>query len=33
VERQEIQRAGVQYILESVVKELALDPNKKFIQV
>ena len=28
-----IQRAGVQYILDSVVKELARDPDKKFIQV
>lgn len=31
--KQEVQRAGVQYILESVVKELARDPAKKFIQV
>ena len=31
--RQGIQRAGVQYILESVVKELAMDPTKKYIQV
>ena len=30
---QENQRAGVQYILDSVMKELAFDPNKKFIQV
>jgi hypothetical protein len=30
---QVIKRAGVQYILESVVKELAKDPYKKYIQV
>ena len=30
---QENQRAGVQYILDSVMKELAFDPTKKFIQV
>ena len=30
---QENQRAGVQYILDSVMKELAFDPSKKFIQV
>ena len=29
----ENQRAGVQYILDSVVKELAFDPQKRFIQV
>ena len=28
-----MQRAGVQYIIESVVKELAHDPDKRFIQV
>lgn len=32
-EKQDIQRAGVQYIIESVVKELANDPDKRFIQV
>lgn len=31
--RQEIQRASVQYTIESVVKELVKDPTKKFIQV
>ena len=30
---QKTQRAGVQYIIESVVKELASDPDKRFIQV
>ncbi|XP_023330196.1 lysosomal alpha-mannosidase [Eurytemora carolleeae] len=30
---QEVQRAGVQYIIESVIKELARDETKKFIQV
>ncbi len=30
---QKTQRAGVQYIIESVVKELASDPEKRFIQV
>ena len=30
---QRTQRAGVQYIIESVVKELASDPDKRFIQV
>ena len=28
----ENQRAGVQYIIDSVVKELSMDSNKKFIQ-
>ena len=32
-EKQDVQRAGVQYIIESVVKELANDPAKRFIQV
>ena len=27
-----IQRAGVQYIIDSVIKELAADPKKRFIQ-
>ena len=27
------QRAGVQYIIDTVVRELAWDPNKRFIQV
>ena len=31
--KQDVQRAGVQYIIESVVKELARDPDKRFIQV
>ena len=31
--KQSVQRAGVQYIIESVVKELANDPDKRFIQV
>ena len=30
---QENQRAGVQYIIDSVIRELAFDPSKKFIQV
>ena len=30
---QRVYRAGVQYIIESVVKELASDPDKRFIQV
>ncbi len=29
----ENQKAGVQYIIDSVVKELAFDPQKRFIQV
>ena len=28
-----VQRAGVQYIIDSVIKELALDPKKRYIQV
>ena len=32
-DKNEIQRAGVQYILDGVVKELALDSSKRFIQV
>ena len=32
-DRNSIQRAGVQYIIDSVVKELALDRSKRFIQV
>ena len=28
-----IQRAGVQYIIDSVIKELAADPKKRYIQV
>ena len=32
-DKQSIQRAGVQYILDSVVKELVRDPDKRFIQV
>ena len=28
-DKMEIQRAGVQYILDSVIKELALDRNKR----
>ena len=28
-----MQRAGVQYIIDSVIKELALDPSKRYIQV
>ncbi|RZF46632.1 hypothetical protein LSTR_LSTR014959 [Laodelphax striatellus] len=31
--KSEIQRAGVQYILDSVVEELLHDPNKRFIYV
>ena len=31
--KQEIQRAGVQYILDTVVPELIKDPNKRFIYV
>ena len=27
-----IQRAGVQYIIDSVIKELIADPKKRFIQ-
>jgi lysosomal alpha-mannosidase len=27
--KMEIQRAGVQYILDSVIKELSLDPSKR----
>lgn len=30
---EENQRAGVQYIIDTVVRELAWDPNKRFIQV
>lgn len=29
--RSDIQKAGVQYILDSVVKQLISDPNKRFI--
>ena len=29
----ETQRAGVQYTLDTVVQELAWDPDKRFIQV
>merc|ERR1719402_474088 len=29
----ETQRAGVQYTIDTVVQELAMDPEKKFIQV
>ena len=32
-DKMEIQRAGVQYILDAIVKELALDVDKRFIQV
>ena len=32
-DKQTFQRAGVQYIIESVIKELAWDPDKRFIQV
>ena len=31
--RDDIQRAGVQYILDTVVDELLKDPKKKFIYV
>ena len=30
---EENQRAGVQYIIDTVVQELAWDPDKRFIQV
>ena len=29
----ETQRAGVQYTIDTVIQELAMDPEKKFIQV
>ena len=29
----ETQRAGVQYTLDTVLTELAIDPDKKFLQV
>lgn len=32
-EKNNIQRAGVQYILDSVVQELLQDPSKRFIYV
>eukprot|EP00095_Tigriopus_kingsejongensis_P005742 maker-scaffold28_size608977-snap-gene-1.16 protein:Tk05742 transcript:maker-scaffold28_size608977-snap-gene-1.16-mRNA-1 annotation:"hypothetical protein DAPPUDRAFT_207420" len=32
-DKQSVQRAGIQYILDGVLQELALDPAKKFIQV
>ena len=30
---EENQRAGVQYVIDTVVQELAMDPNKRYIQV
>ena len=30
---EENQRAGVQYVLDTVVQELSMDPDKKYIQV
>lgn len=32
-EKNNIQNAGVQYILDSVIQELLKDPNKRFIYV
>ena len=32
-EKNNVHRAGVQYIIDSVIRELALDPKKRFIQV
>ena len=32
-DKNRVQRAGVQYIIDSVIKELALDPKKRYIQV